>query len=419
MTRKEFTRDRPVLTVGVLGHQGHGKTTLVGALTRHLALRHRGGNRAFTTTELLALAGAPTQAPRAVLVPAETPGRRLGLLDCPGARGRYRSVLAALSQCDVAVLVVSAPAAVEPQTREWALAAAAAGVRHLAVFLTRCDEATDSGWLDEVEREVRAALLDCDLPGDDVPVLRGSGLRAYEGDLAWEPPISALAELLEAELPLPARDPDGPFRATLERQCLVSGVGVVGLGRVDRGRLSVGDRVQVLGRRDADAEGRVKSFELFRQSAAAVEAGDPIGVVLTRGSVVLPLARGDVLTAPGALQATTRALASVRFLTTQEGGRHRPVFTNHRAQCFASARDSTATLRLPEGTSMAMPGQVLTITLEFQRPMVLPAGTRFLLRDGCDGFRYLRARKGNPPGWHWGTKRDPLWGGTCAIGTVL
>jgi elongation factor Tu len=405
------------MTVGVLGHEGHGKSTLVAALTRHLALRYRGANRVVTTTELQG-SRAGTSSRRAVLVPAETAGRRLGILDCPGARRCYRGVLAAVSQCDAAVLVVSAPAALAPQTREWALAAASAGVKHLAVFLTSCDQVHDSGWLDEVEREVRAALIDCEWPGDDVPVLRGSGLRAYETEQAWEPAIAALAELLDGELPLPTRDSDGPFRATLECACTVPGVGVVGIGRVDRGRLAVGERVQVLGRRD-DTEGIVRSFELFRERTSAVEAGDPIGLVLTRRSTTLALTRGDVLTTPGTLQSTTRVLANVRLLTTAEGGRHRPMATGAQAQCYAAARDATATLRFPEGVTLALPGQTLTLTLELRRPMVLPSGTRFLLRDGCDGLRLLRARKLNPPGWHWGNRNDALWGGTCAIGTVL
>jgi elongation factor Tu len=381
MGKAKFDRSKPHVNVGTIGHVDHGKTTLTAAITTVLAKSGKAEARAYDQID-----GAPEERERGITISTahveyETDARHYAHVDCPGHADYVKNMITGAAQMDGAILVVSASDGPMPQTREHILLSRQVGVPSIVVFLNKVDMVDDEELLELVEMEVRDLLTEYDFPGDDVPVVAGSALRALEGDPAYEEKILELMTQVDEYIPTPTRDTDKPFMMPIEDVFSITGRGTVATGRVERGIVKVGDEVEILGLTEEPKKTIVTGVEMFRKLLDFAEAGDNIGALL-RGVVRDDVERGQVLVKPGTVKAHTKFKAEVYVLSKEEGGRHTPFFSNYRPQFYFRTTDVTGTISLPEGVEMVMPGDNVEMTVELIAPIAIEDGTKFSIREG-------------------------------------
>ncbi len=382
MAKKQFVRDKPHLNVGTMGHIDHGKTTLTAAITKILAERDPAAN-SFTAFEQIDK--APEEKARGITiniahVEYQTANRHYAHVDMPGHADYIKNMITGAAQVDGAILVVSAADGPMPQTREHVLLARQVGVPSIVVALNKADMVDDEELLDLVELEVRELLSDYDFPGDDTPVVRVSALKALDGDPAWTERIVELMDAVDTYVPEPTRDLDRPFLMPIEDVFTIQGRGTVVTGKVEQGRVKVGDEVELVGLRPT-AKTVCTGVEMFRKILDSGQAGDNIGALL-RGTKKDEVERGQVLCKPGSITPHTNFEAQVYVLTKEEGGRHKPFFNNYRPQFYFRTTDVTGSISLPEGTEMVMPGDNTTMVVELGKPIAMDEGLRFAIREG-------------------------------------
>lgn len=381
MSKEKYERTKPHVNIGTIGHVDHGKTTLTAAITTVLA-KHGGGDaQAYDQID-----GAPEERERGITISTshveyETENRHYAHVDCPGHADYVKNMITGAAQMDGGILVVSAADGPMPQTREHILLSRQVGVPYIVVFLNKCDMVDDEELLELVEMEVRELLSEYDFPGDDVPVIKGSALKALEGEPEWEEKILELMAAVDEYVPTPERDTDKPFMMPVEDVFSITGRGTVATGRVERGVVKVGDEVEILGLTDAPTKTTVTGVEMFRKLLDQAEAGDNIGALL-RGVSREDVQRGQVLIQPGTVKAHTKFKAEVYVLSKEEGGRHTPFFANYRPQFYFRTTDVTGTIGLPEGVEMVMPGDNIEMTVELIAPIAIEEGTKFSIREG-------------------------------------
>jgi elongation factor Tu len=381
MAKQKFERTKPHLNIGTIGHIDHGKTTLTAAITN--VLHKQNPNVAFTPFDQIDK--APEERERGITISVahveyETDNRHYAHVDCPGHADYVKNMITGAAQMDGAILVVSAADGPMPQTREHVLLARQVGVPSIVVFLNKADMVDDEELLELVELEVRELLSSYEFPGDDLPVVKGSALRALEGDAAWEEGILELMAAVDSYIPEPTRDVDRPFLMPVEDVFSITGRGTVVTGRVEQGVIRTGEEVEVVGIR-ATAKTTVTGVEMFRKLLDEGRAGDNIGVLL-RGTKKDDVERGQVLAKPGSITPHTLFEAQVYVLSKDEGGRHTPFFNNYRPQFYFRTTDVTGTVQLPEGTEMVMPGDNTEMTVELISPIAMEEGLRFAIREG-------------------------------------
>ena len=381
MAKEKFDRSKAHVNVGTIGHVDHGKTTLTAAITTVLA--KQGGAQAMAYDQI---DGAPEERERGITISTahveyETATRHYAHVDCPGHADYVKNMITGAAQMDGAILVVSAADGPMPQTREHILLSRNVGVPYIVVFLNKVDMVDDEELLELVEMEVRDLLTEYDFPGDDVPVIAGSALKALEGDPSYEEKILELMAAVDEYIPTPERDNDKPFMMPVEDVFSITGRGTVATGRVERGQVRVGDEVEIVGIHDEISKTTVTGVEMFRKLLDYAEAGDNIGALL-RGVARGDIQRGQVLAKPGSITPHTKFTAEVYVLTKEEGGRHTPFFTNYRPQFYFRTTDVTGVVNLPEGTEMVMPGDNVTMEVEVIHPIAIEDGTRFSIREG-------------------------------------
>ena len=381
MAKEKFDRSKAHVNVGTIGHVDHGKTTLTAAITTVLA--KQGGAQAMAYDQI---DGAPEERERGITISTahveyETATRHYAHVDCPGHADYVKNMITGAAQMDGAILVVSAADGPMPQTREHILLSRNVGVPYIVVFLNKVDMVDDEELLELVEMEVRDLLTEYDFPGDDVPVIAGSALKALEGDPSYEEKILELMAAVDEYIPTPERDNDKPFMMPVEDVFSITGRGTVATGRVERGQVRVGDEVEIVGIHDEISKTTVTGVEMFRKLLDYAEAGDNIGALL-RGVAREDIQRGQVLAKPGSITPHTKFTAEVYVLTKEEGGRHTPFFTNYRPQFYFRTTDVTGVVELPEGTEMVMPGDNVTMEVEVIHPIAIEDGTRFSIREG-------------------------------------
>jgi elongation factor Tu len=385
MGKAKFERTKPHLNVGTIGHIDHGKTTLTAAITKVLSSKKLAQFTAFDQIDK-----APEERERGITIAIahveyETPNRHYAHVDCPGHADYIKNMITGAAQMDGAILVVGANDGPMPQTREHILLARQVGVPSVVVFMNKVDMVDDPELLDLVELEVRDLLKKYDFPGDDVPVIRGSALKALgcgcgKDDCPNCKPILDLMAAVDSYVPQPARETDKPFLMPIEDVFSISGRGTVVTGRVERGRVKVGEEVEIVGFKDT-TKTVVTGVEMFRKLLDEGQAGDNIGVLL-RGLKREDVERGQVLAHPGSITPHTKFEGSVYILTKEEGGRHTPFFSNYRPQFYLRTTDVTGIVTLPEGTEMVMPGDNINIVGELITPVALEQGLRFAIREG-------------------------------------
>ena len=381
MAKEKFDRSKPHVNIGTIGHVDHGKTTLTAAITTVLSKKGLAQASAYDQID-----GAPEERERGITISTahveyETEARHYAHVDCPGHADYVKNMITGAAQMDGAILVVSAADGPMPQTREHILLSRNVGVPYIVVFLNKMDMVDDEELLELVEMEVRDLLSEYDFPGDDVPVIAGSALKALEGDPSYEEKIMELMAAVDEYVPTPERDTDKPFMMPVEDVFSITGRGTVATGRVERGQVRVGDEVEIVGIADETAKTTVTGVEMFRKLLDYAEAGDNIGALL-RGVAREDIQRGQVLAKAGTITPHTKFKAEVYVLTTEEGGRHTPFFTNYRPQFYFRTTDVTGVVELPEGTEMVMPGDNVTIDVELIHPIAIEDGTRFSIREG-------------------------------------
>ena len=381
MAKEKFDRSKAHVNVGTIGHVDHGKTTLTAAITTVLA--KQGGAQAMAYDQI---DGAPEERERGITISTahveyETATRHYAHVDCPGHADYVKNMITGAAQMDGAILVVSAADGPMPQTLEHILLSRNVGVPYIVVFLNKVDMVDDEELLELVEMEVRDLLTEYDFPGDDVPVIAGSALKALEGDPSYEEKILELMAAVDEYIPTPERDNDKPFMMPVEDVFSITGRGTVATGRVERGQVRVGDEVEIVGIHDEISKTTVTGVEMFRKLLDYAEAGDNIGALL-RGVAREDIQRGQVLAKPGSITPHTKFTAEVYVLTKEEGGRHTPFFTNYRPQFYFRTTDVTGVVNLPEGTEMVMPGDNVTMEVELIHPIAIEDGTRFSIREG-------------------------------------
>ena len=367
--------------IGTIGHVDHGKTTLTAAITTVLA--KQGGAQAMDYAQI---DGAPEERERGITINTahveyETDNRHYAHVDCPGHADYVKNMITGAAQMDGAILVVSAADGPMPQTREHILLSRNVGVPYIVVFLNKMDMVDDEELLELVEMEVRDLLSEYDFPGDDVPVIAGSALKALEGDASYEEKIMELMAAVDEYIPTPERDTDKPFMMPVEDVFSITGRGTVATGRVERGEVRVGDEVEIVGIKDETSKTTVTGVEMFRKLLDYAEAGDNIGALL-RGVAREDIERGQVLAKPATITPHTKFKAEVYVLSKEEGGRHTPFFTNYRPQFYFRTTDVTGVVELPEGTEMVMPGDNVAMDVELIHPIAIEDGTRFSIREG-------------------------------------
>ena len=382
MGKEKFDRSKEHVNVGTLGHVDHGKTTLTAAITTVMAKRNGDG----TAMGYDQIDGAPEEKERGITISTshveyETETRHYAHVDCPGHADYVKNMITGAAQMDGAILVVSAADGPMPQTREHILLSRNVGVPAFVVFLNKADMVDDEELLELVEMEVRDLLSEYDFPGDDVPVITGSALKALEGDAEYEEKIVELMAAVDEYIPTPERDTDKPFMMPVEDVFSITGRGTVATGRVERGEVKVGDEVEVIGLAEAPSKTTVTGVEMFRKLLDYAEAGDNIGALL-RGVSREDINRGQVLAKPGTITPHTNFKAEVYVLSKEEGGRHTPFFDNYRPQFYFRTTDVTGIVRLPEGVEMVMPGDNVEMTVELISPIAIEEGTRFSIREG-------------------------------------
>jgi elongation factor Tu len=383
MAKAKFERSKPHLNVGTMGHIDHGKTTLTAAITKVLAESGVGGATAFTKFE--DIDKAPEERERGITiniahVEYETANRHYAHVDMPGHADYIKNMITGAAQVDGAILVVAATDGPMPQTREHVLLARQVGVPSIVVALNKVDAVDDEELLDLVELEVRELLSAYEFPGDDVPVVRVSALKALEGDPAWVPGIVELMDAVDSFVPEPVRDLDKPFLMPIEDVFTITGRGTVVTGKVEQGVIRTGDEVEIIGIR-ATQKTVCTGVEMFRKLLDQGQAGDNIGALL-RGTKKEDVERGQVLAKPGSITPHTDFEAQVYVLTKEEGGRHKPFFSNYRPQFYFRTTDVTGTIDLPEGTEMCMPGDNTEMLVRLIQPIAMDEGLRFAIREG-------------------------------------
>ncbi|WP_461201268.1 elongation factor Tu [Anoxybacillus sp. TBDG-1] len=381
MAKAKFERTKPHVNIGTIGHVDHGKTTLTAAITTVLAKQGKAEARAYDQID-----AAPEERERGITISTahveyETDNRHYAHVDCPGHADYVKNMITGAAQMDGAILVVSAADGPMPQTREHILLSRQVGVPYIVVFLNKCDMVDDEELLELVEMEVRDLLSEYDFPGDEVPVIKGSALKALEGDPAWEGKIIELMNAVDEYIPTPQREVDKPFMMPVEDVFSITGRGTVATGRVERGILKVGDQVEIIGLSEEPKTTTVTGVEMFRKLLDQAEAGDNIGALL-RGVSRDEVQRGQVLAKPGTITPHTKFKAQVYVLTKEEGGRHTPFFSNYRPQFYFRTTDVTGIIQLPEGVEMVMPGDNIEMTVELIAPIAIEEGTKFSIREG-------------------------------------
>ena len=382
MAKEKFARTKPHVNVGTIGHVDHGKTTLTAAMTRIMAAAHGGDVRTFDQID-----NAPEERERGITIATahveyETRARHYAHVDCPGHADYVKNMITGAAQMDGAILVVSAADGPMPQTREHILLARQVGVPYIVVYLNKVDMLDDEELLELVELEVRELLEKYDFPGDDTPVVRGSALQALEGEDTelGEGSVRALCEALDGYIPEPERAVDGAFLMPVEDVFSISGRGTVATGRVERGRVKVGEEVEIVGIKETDKT-TCTGVEMFRKLLDEGEAGDNIGVLL-RGVKRTEIERGQVLAKPGSITPHTHFEAEVYVLSKDEGGRHTPFFKGYRPQFYFRTTDVTGAIDLPEGVEMVMPGDNVQMEVNLIAPIAMEEGLRFAVREG-------------------------------------
>ena len=380
MAKAKFERTKPHVNVGTIGHVDHGKTTLTAAITTVLAKTYGGDASAFDQID-----NAPEERERGITISTshveyDTPARHYAHVDCPGHADYVKNMITGAAQMDGAILVVAATDGPMPQTREHILLGRQVGVPYMIVFMNKCDMVDDEELLELVEMEVRELLTEYEFPGDDLPVIQGSALKALEGDPAWEAKIIELAEALDTYIPEPERDIDKPFLLPIEDVFSISGRGTVVTGRVERGIVKTGDEVEIVGIKDT-TKSTCTGVEMFRKLLDEGRAGENVGALL-RGTKREDVERGQVLAKPGSINPHTKFEAEVYVLSKDEGGRHTPFFKGYRPQFYFRTTDVTGAVELPEGVEMVMPGDNLKFVVELIHPIAMDEGLRFAIREG-------------------------------------
>jgi elongation factor Tu len=381
MAKQKFERNKPHVNVGTIGHIDHGKTTLTAAITKVLSETYGGQARSFEEID-----NAPEERERGITIATshveyETENRHYAHVDCPGHADYVKNMITGAAQMDGAILVVSAADGPMPQTREHILLARQVGVPYIVVFLNKVDMVDDDELLELVEVEVRDLLSEYDFPGDDVPVITGSALKALAGDEEYVAKIIELAGQLDTYIPQPERPLDRPFLMPVEDVFSITGRGTVATGRIEQGIVHTGDTVEIVGIHPETSNTVVTGVEMFRKILDEGQAGDNVGCLL-RGTKRDEIERGQVLCKPGSITPHTHFKAEVYVLKKEEGGRHTPFFTGYRPQFYFRTTDVTGAAHLPEGTEMVMPGDNVQMEIELIQPIAMDQGLRFAIREG-------------------------------------
>ena len=380
MAKAKFDRSKPHVNIGTIGHVDHGKTTLTAAITKVLSAK---GGAEFM--DYANIDKAPEERERGITINTahveyQTEKRHYAHVDCPGHADYVKNMITGAAQMDGAILVIAATDGPMAQTREHILLARQVGVPRMVVFLNKCDMVDDEELLDLVEMEVRELLTEYGFDGDNTPIIRGSALKALEGDPKYVKAIEDLMDAVDEWIPTPERDNDKPFLMSIEDVFTITGRGTVVTGRVERGQLKLNDTVEIVGLKDTKST-VVTGIEMFRKQLDYAEAGDNAGVLL-RGIDRSEVERGQVLAKPGTVHPHKKFKAQVYVLSKEEGGRHTPFFTNYRPQFYFRTTDVTGVVTLPEGTEMVMPGDNVTMTVELIAPIAVENGTKFSIREG-------------------------------------
>ena len=385
MAKAKFDRTKPHCNIGTIGHVDHGKTTLTAAITKVLATRLPSDTNKIIAFENIDK--APEERERGITINTshveyETNARHYAHVDCPGHADYVKNMITGAAQMDGAILVVAATDGVMAQTREHILLARQVNVPYIVVFMNKCDMVDDEELLDLVEMEIRELLNDYDFPGDDVPIIRGSALKALEDPNGpWGDKIMDLMAAVDEAIPEPEHENDKPFLMPVEDVFTITGRGTVATGRVERGTLKLNDEVELIGIKEEGRKTVVTGIEMFRKLLDYAEAGDNVGLLL-RGVNREDILRGQVLAKPGSVTCHTKFTAQVYVLTKDEGGRHTPFFNNYRPQFYFRTTDVTGVCVLPEGTEMCMPGDNVEMTVELIHPIAMEQGLRFAIREG-------------------------------------
>ena len=382
MAKEKFSRTKPHVNVGTIGHVDHGKTTLTAAITAVLSKKFGGEAKAYDQID-----AAPEEKARGITINTahveyETANRHYAHVDCPGHADYVKNMITGAAQMDGAILVVSAADGPMPQTREHILLSRQVGVPYIVVYMNKADQVDDAELLELVEMEIRELLSKYEFPGDDIPIVKGSALKALEGDSSeiGEPSILKLAEELDRYIPTPERAIDQPFLMPIEDVFSISGRGTVVTGRVERGVIKVGEEIEIVGIRPTQKT-VCTGVEMFRKLLDQGQAGDNIGALL-RGTKREDVERGQVLCKPGSITPHTHFTGEIYALSKDEGGRHTPFFANYRPQFYFRTTDVTGAVTLPEGTEMVMPGDNVSIEVKLIAPIAMEEGLRFAIREG-------------------------------------
>ena len=380
MAKEKFDRSKTHVNIGTIGHVDHGKTTLTAAITNVLSQKGMAKATAYDQID-----GAPEEKERGITINTahveyETDKRHYAHVDCPGHADYIKNMITGAAQMDGSILVVAASDGPMPQTREHILLARQVGVGSIVVFLNKCDMVDDEELIDLVEMEVRELLNEYDFPGDDTPIIRGSALKALEGDPAYVGAIDELMEAVDTWIPDPERDIDKPFLMAVEDVMTISGRGTVATGRVERGQAHLNDEVEIVGIKET-RKTVLTGLEMFHKQLDVAQAGDNIGALL-RGVARTEIVRGQVLAKPGSVTPHTNFKGQVYCLTKEEGGRHTPFVSNYRPQFYFRTTDVTGVITLPEGVDMVMPGDNVEMIVELIAPIALENGTKFSIREG-------------------------------------
>jgi elongation factor Tu len=381
MAKQKFERTKPHLNVGTIGHIDHGKTTLTAAITNVLAKKGGGQAKSFAEID-----NAPEERQRGITINTshveyETANRHYAHVDCPGHADYIKNMITGAAQMDGAILVVSAADGPMPQTREHILLARQVEVPYIVVALNKADMVDDEELLELVELEVRELLSKYEFPGDDIPIVRVSALKALEGDEEWEAKIVELMDAVDSYIPEPVRDADKPFLMPIEDVFTITGRGTVVTGRVEQGKIEVGNEIEIVGIHEKVEKTVVTGLEMFQKSLDFAHAGDNAGALL-RGIKREDVERGQVLAKPGSITPHTHFKAEVYVLSKDEGGRHTPFFNNYRPQFYFRTTDVTGAVNLPEGQEMVMPGDNTNMEIELIQPIAMDSGLRFAIREG-------------------------------------
>ena len=382
MAKEKFDRSKPHMNIGTIGHIDHGKTTLTAAITKVLAKDNpKVKFRAFDSID-----NAPEEKARGITIAIahveyETKNRHYAHVDCPGHADYIKNMITGAAQMDGAILVVAATDGPMPQTREHVLLARQVNVPYIVVYMNKCDAVEDEELLELVEVEVRDLLNKYQFPGDKIPIVRGSALKALEGDAKWEKSIHDLMDAVDSYIPMPERQIDKPFLMPVEDIFSISGRGTVVTGRVERGKVKIQEEVEIVGLRPEPFKRVVTGVEMFKKLLDEGQAGDNVGLLL-RGTEKDDVERGMVLAKPGSITPHTKFTSSVYILSKEEGGRHTPFFNGYRPQFYFRTTDVTGVATLPAGTEMVMPGDNVTLEIELITPIAMEKGLRFAIREG-------------------------------------